>query len=77
VRILEALRQRPRASRNRDQMYMIRHQTVSQQRQAVEFGILSQQCQVSDSVSVAVKNCLARVAALCYMMSNVNDNHPR
>ena len=75
--LFEGVRQRHVGSRNRNQMYVVRHEAVTQQRKMVEFGILPQQFDVSGAVGVVVENYLSGIAPLRNMVRNVNDHHAR
>ncbi len=72
--VFESLCQGLGGAGNGDQMHMVRHQTVTQHSQMMEFGILSQQFDISDAVGIVCQNYLSSVSALRNMMSNV-DNH--
>jgi hypothetical protein len=77
VGVLESLRQGFAAARNHDQMHMIRHETVAQQREAVKLRVLPQQLKVGDTVGVVGQNYLPGVPPLRNMMGNVNHDDAR
>ncbi len=75
--VFESLRHRVVRVRDHDQMHMIGHEAVAQQRETVEFGILAQQFEIRDAVSVVGQNHLPRIATLRNMMGTVDDNDAR
>lgn len=75
--MFERLRQRQPGAGNGDQMYVVRHEAVSQQRKTVNFGILPQQVEISEAVGVAAQNHLPGVSTLRNMMGNVDDYDAR
>jgi hypothetical protein len=58
-------------------MYMIGHQTITQQRKTVKLRTLAQQLKVSDAIRIAGENHLSSIPALRNMMGDVNDHNPR
>ena len=58
-------------------MYVVRHETATQQRKTVELGIFSQQVEISDAVGIIGQNDLSGVATLRNMMGNVDDHDAR
>jgi hypothetical protein len=77
MRLFERLRQRLRGVRNSDQVHVIRHQAVSQQRETVNLGVLPQQLKISDAIRIARENDLSRIPPLRNMMGNVDDHNAR
>lgn len=75
--LFESLCQRKRSTGNSDQMYMIGHETVAQQRKTVELRLLAQQLQISAAVRFVGKNYLPGIAALRNMMGNIQYNDAR
>jgi hypothetical protein len=75
--LFERLRQSLWSLRNRDQVHVIRHQAVAQQRQSVELRILPQQLKVSNAIRIAGQNHLSRIPPLRNMMGNVDDHDTR
>lgn len=62
---------------NHDQVHMIRHQAVTQQRKTVQFAILPQQLDISAAIRVIAQNHLPGIAALRNMMGNVSNDDTR
>ena len=56
---------------------MIRHQAVSEEREAIKRGILPQQSQVSQAIGVAGENDLSGIASLRNMMGNIHHDNAR
>ncbi len=75
--MLESLRQRVGGARNDDQMYMIRHQAIAEQREVIEFAVLVEKFQIGKTIGVTVDDYLPGVAALRNMMRNVGHDHTR
>jgi hypothetical protein len=75
--LFERLRESLWSLRNCDQVYVIRHEAVAQQRKSVKLRILSQQLKVGDAVRIAGENYLSRISPLRNMMRNVDDHDTR
>src|ERR1700722_6326823 len=75
--LFERLREGLWGLRNRDQVHVIRHEAVAQQRESGKLRILAQQLEVSKTLGIAGKNHLSRVPSLRNMMGNVGDPYPR
>ena len=73
MRLLERLRERLRIVWDRDQVDVIRHQAIAQQREAVKLGVLPQQLKVGDAIGIADENDLSSISSLGDMMRNVDD----
>src|SRR3954462_13360473 len=58
-------------------MHVVRHQTISQQREPIQLCILTQQCQVSQAIGIAGENHLSRIPSLGNMMGNANHDNAR
>jgi hypothetical protein len=58
-------------------MHVIRHQAVTQQREAIQLRILTQQRHVSQSVRIGGEDDLAGIAALRNMMGNIHRDYTR
>lgn len=54
--------------RRSDEVHVVRHQAVAEQRQTIKLRILPQQRQVGQTIGIAGENHLSRVAALRNMM---------
>ena len=57
--------------------HMIRHQAIAQQPEPIQLRVLTQQLKVGDSIRVAGKNDLSRIATLRNMMRNIQNDHAR
>jgi hypothetical protein len=77
MRVLERLRHRASRAGDGNQMHMIGHETVTQQRETMELGVLVEQFEISGAVGVAGQNDLPGVAPLRNMMRDVDDNNTR
>jgi hypothetical protein len=73
----EGVGERLRTVRNHDQVHVIRHQTVAQQRKPVKIRILSQEREISGAFLVTVENHLSRIAPLRNMVRDVRHDHAR
>jgi hypothetical protein len=56
VRVLKRTAHDIHFSRDRDEMNVIRHQTVADQCQAVQLDALSQQIEINLAISIGIKN---------------------
>ena len=77
VGVFERLRERPRVQRNSDQVHVIRHQAVTQQRETVQLRVLPQQLQIGEAIGIAGENDLSGIATLRNMMGNIHRDHAR
>lgn len=77
VGVLKSLCQRRAGARNHDQMYMIRHQAITERREVIEFAVLTEEFQIGEAIGVAGEDRLPGVAALRNMMRNVGHYHAR
>ena len=77
MRVLERSGHGVGGAGNRNQMHMIGHEAVAQQRKTIEFGVLPEQLQIGDTVGVIGQDYLPRVATLRNMMGDVNDHDAR
>lgn len=75
MRLSQRVRECLRSMRNYNEMDMIRHKAVPQQRHGVKLRVLAQQLQVGGAIGVAGENDLSRISALRHMMQNVRDHH--
>ena len=57
--------------RNHDQMNVIGHQAVADQRCMMFFRVFPQQVQIYSAIDIAVQDKLPRVSTLRHMMSNL------
>ena len=55
----------------------LRHQAIAQQPEPIQLRVLTQQLKVGDSIRVAGKNDLSRIATLRNMMRNIQNDHAR
>ena len=58
VRVLQSTTHDIHFSRDRDEMNVVRHQTVADQCQAVQLNALSQQVEINLAISIGIKNGL-------------------
>ena len=77
VGMLEGLCKCLGGARHSNQMDVIGHQAVAEQRHAIEFTVPPQQFQVRGARGVIIENHLLRVTALRNMMRDVNHHDPR
>ena len=77
MRVFERLRERRRGLRNSDQVHVIRHQAVAQQRETVQLGVLPEQLQISEAIGIAGENDLSGIPPLRNMMGNVENYDTR
>jgi hypothetical protein len=75
--LFERLRECLQSSGNRDQVHVIRHETVTQQGESAKLRILPQQLKISGTVRIAGQNDLSRIPPLRNMMGNVDDHDAR
>ena len=73
--VLEGVGQGSRRVRRHNQMYMIGHKTVTQQRETVELRVLPQQFEIGDAIRILREDHLLGVTTLGNMMGNVDHYH--
>ena len=73
--LFERLREGHWTVRYGDEVYVIRHKAVAQQRNTVKLRILAEQLQIGNAVALVGENYLASISALRNMMRNVDDHH--
>jgi hypothetical protein len=61
-------------TRHSDQVHVVGHEAVAQQRETVEVRILPQQLQIDKPVGIMNKNGLAGLAALGNMVGEIDDH---
>jgi len=64
LRVLQRPTHDIRLPRDRDEMHVVRHQTVAGQRQTVQLKALSQQIEINLAISIGAKDELSCVASL-------------
>ena len=72
VSVLEGPSQRFGLSGNHDQVDVIRHQAVTDQREGVKPALALEQVEVDESVGIGFEDALARVSALCDMVRDID-----
>src|SRR4051794_14457513 len=77
VSLFEGLCHPHRSMRDRNQMHVVGHQTVTQQRKTMQLRILPQRSELGHAVAIVVENHLSSVAALGNMVRNVNHDDAR
>lgn len=75
--VLERQGERLRRAGNGDQMHVIGHEAIAEQREVVKFAVLPQQLQINQPVGVTAEDCLPGIATLRNMMRNVGDDDTR
>jgi hypothetical protein len=60
--------------RNENQVHMIGHKTEAEQRRFVKLHVMPEKFEIDKSFAVGSKKELARVAALCDVVRNINDS---
>ena len=58
-------------------MHVIGHETVAEEREIIEFRILTQQLEISGAVGVVGEDELSGIAALGNMMGKIGNGNPR
>jgi hypothetical protein len=76
VRLLQRLSQPVRRAGNYDQMDMIGHQAVTDDRHSVKFDVFSQRRQVGGTVRIAIQDDAPVISTLSQMVWHINGNHP-
>src|ERR1035438_10917530 len=66
-----------RSARDHHQMHVVRHQAIAYHRQLVQANGPTQQIEIHHALGGAGQNELTSIATLCYVMRNIDDNHPR
>jgi hypothetical protein len=61
--------------RDRNEMNVLRHQTVADECQAVELNALSQQIEINLAISIGTKDELSGVAPLSHVVWQAHGNH--
>jgi len=72
--LFESLPQSFAGPGNDDQVHVIRHQAVTQQREAVQYAIVPEELEVSAAVRVIGQNYLPGIPPLRNMMGNVSND---
>jgi len=72
--VLEGERQRVGSARDDDQMNMIRHETIAQQREVMEVRITSKQIEIHCPVGIAGENELPGISTLGNVMGYVDND---
>jgi hypothetical protein len=75
VRVLQRTTHDIHFSRDRDEMNVVRHQTVADQCQAVQLNALSQQIEINLAISVGAEDELSSVASLSHVVWHADGNH--
>ena len=70
--LFQGKRQRFALVRDDDQMHMVRHQAVTQERELIKLGVLAQQIQIDDTLVIVGENELAGVSSLGDVVRDVN-----
>jgi hypothetical protein len=65
-----------RLRRRHDEMDMVGHQTVAEERQAVHLNALTQEIKINLAVRIAVKDEPSRVPALRHVVRHSDGHHP-
>ena len=73
MRVLERPCQGFRAAGNQDQMHVVGHEAVAEQREFVQLNGVAQQFQVGRPLAVFRKQELPGVAPLRHVVRNIND----
>jgi hypothetical protein len=76
VGLLQCLRQPIRHVRNGNQVNMIGHEAIADQRDLVEDKVFAQQREVDQTVSIEIKHEASPISTLCQMLWNICGDNP-
>ncbi len=75
--LLEGVGQGSRRMRHHNQMHVIGHKTVTEQRKTIELRVLPQQFEIGDPIRILREDGLLGVTTLCNMVGNFNQAESR
>jgi len=75
VRILERQSKRIGAPRDGNQVHVIGHDAIADEREPMQAGIMPEQIQVNEALGVGCQNVLAGVPALSDMVRDIDSDH--
>jgi hypothetical protein len=76
VHMFQCLCQTISRARNRDQVDMIGHEAIANQRHSVQRNVLPQQIEVDRTISIGIQHETSPVSTLGQMVWNISGDNP-
>jgi len=75
MRVLEGERKRFRSPRDDNQMHVVGHQAIADERETLELAVGPEEVKVDQAVGIGLEYELARVTALCDMIGRIGEKN--